>query len=389
MNAPASKTRKAFCVVLTWIIPASADAGVVVERFTSAAVRVLVVTPDGGGGDVDFSPDFAKSTVSINGNNGSATATGEARARNYENQLWAFGGGVAQATAAPLAYSSAFFEAFSTSRVVIQADSPITLHIAYAVKDPTSGGPVLNSYVSTIAGNLTGNGRVTLENITSTGIAAILQKQAGVETREPFQSGFPSINCEVAVVWGVGTLPGTTPDNPLVPVPTQDEPMVPPAPVAGSYLTFPVAGDYGRDGFVYVDPDYAAGYLYEADGSNFASFTVPNALPGGDDLFSLAFGGMTHTLQAGQAFNFTDYVIGGVSEFQLLGIDLSEQVDPSQLPPFVSGFKFIDDGVVTLTQTPLLAQAAAVPEPASLVIWGVGAIGLAIAARGRRKQTTG
>jgi hypothetical protein len=179
-------------------------------------------------------------------------------------------------------------------------------------------------------------------------------------------------------------MPGTAPNNPLMPATILIEQ------IAISSLTVPVFGDYGRDGFLYVDPDYAAGYLYEADGSNFASFTVPNALPGGDDLFSLAFGGMTHTLQAGQAFNFTDYVPGGVSEFQLLGIDLSEQVDPTQLPPFVSGFKFIDDGVVTLTQTPLLAQAAAVPEPASLAIWSIGAIGMAVsAARGRRKQTTG
>jgi hypothetical protein len=196
-----------------------------------------------------------------------------------------------------------------------------------------------------------------------------------------------------SLLWGIGRLPGLTPEDPLIPnqvVTTlvdidEDHPLDPGTQVIGSAVTIPVVTEYGINDFVYVDPALAGGYQYEVTGTNFASFIVPNALPGGDDQFSLVFGGNSYSLHAGESFNFTDYAPGGVSKFRLLSIDAGENIDPNQAPPFVSGFKFSDEGVATITQIPVLADSA-VPEPSSLALLCIGAVTMVVGAVRRRRQ---
>jgi hypothetical protein len=202
------------------------------------------------------------------------------------------------------------------------------------------------------------------------------------DPHDPSQTPPDDLNGAVGslhVWYGMNSLPGSTPDDPIIPARANQV-------LLADSVTLPVLQDYGIDQFIYLDPVYATGYSYHVDGSNFASFTVPNALPGGDEDFELLFGGMNFSLHSGDQFNFTDYVPLGISDFQLTGIAVSEQVDPDALPPFVAGFKFTTEGVATLTQTPILSDStAATPEPGSMAIWGLGAVGCAILGFRRRK----
>ncbi len=162
-----------------------------------------------------------------------------------------------------------------------------------------------------------------------------------------------------SIVWGIGafgSIPGETPDNPLLP---DNQDVDDPEMVDGVFLTFPAVGDYGRDNFVFIDPDFATGYSYEVEGSNFAGFVVPNALAGGDATFEIEVLGARYTLLAGQEFDFTAIDPDGVSQFNLLGLDLQEAIDPETHAPFVSGVKFVDEGVVTVHQSPLVTNVLA------------------------------
>lgn len=209
-----------------------------------------------------------------------------------------------------------------------------------------------------------------------------------------------------SLVWGYGSLPGSTPDNPLIydqknlpptdgrvigPTPTTiinpdgssspSDYVVPPVSVSGAFLTtFPVGDGYGTNNFIYIDPEVAIGYHYEIEGSTAAAFVVPEALPGGDDTFELYFNEYQYTLHAGEEFDFTAYVPEGVSEFFLLGLDLSEAIDPLEEPPFVSGLKFTSEGVITVTQSALVA----VPEPSTLALGILGLLGITFTRRQRR-----
>ncbi len=192
---------------------------------------------------------------------------------------------------------------------------------------------------------------------------------------------------EIGIVFGIGELPGLVPENPLIPIPM--EPPSEPSIIVGTNLLLPVATDYGVNNFLYIDPAYATGYHYQANGSNFASFIVPSVLPGGDSAFELQFGGQTHSLFAGQEFNFTDYVSDGVGDFILSGINLSETIDPNALPPFVAGVKFTSEGLVDFTQIPIVsAEASPVPEPTSLALLCTGGLSW-FAARSRYPKLLG
>lgn len=207
-------------------------------------------------------------------------------------------------------------------------------------------------------------------------------------------TGPQSLFTGIAVLWGTETLPGETPENPLlpgrilgIPVGGGDEPADMPQEASGSFLTMPVVGDFGTTNFIFVDPEVATGYRYEAEGANFASFIVPDPLSGGDATFELRFGAFSHTLLAGQEFKFTDFVAGGVSSFQLLGIDPGENIDPTVNAPFVSGYKFTNEGLVSVTQWALTNEINAVPEPSGCVLFIVGTVGLAGAGWWNRRRT--
>jgi len=301
------------------------------------------------------------------------------------------GTGFALASAQTYNSTSVLSVAAGQASTVVSSPEPGTLFLVFAQAGlPTA---IINSSVEVDLEPLSQGSRIFLSR-NSSGVLSISDLSnfsIHADVAVDAVSGFPpgdqdSASGKLQVWWGFNSLPGSTPDNPLTPV----HASIPILPNINSIepffpLTFPVTEDYGHNNFIYVDPAYATGYSYHVDGSTFSSFTIPNALPGGDDLFELIFGGMTFSLHAGDVFNFTDYVAQGINDFQLTGIDLGEQVDPDGLPPFVAGFEFTTEGVATLTQTPITEEVGAVPEPASMAIWSLGALGCAIAGYRRRK----
>lgn len=127
-----------------------------------------------------------------------------------------------------------------------------------------------------------------------------------------------------------------------------------------------------RDGSVvrcFVDPDYAVGYHYGLDDETtaFTSVLVPAPLPGGDAEFTLSFNGMSFELASGEIFDFTAYVSGGVSEFAIDGISVSERLDPTNPEGFVVGltYSFTDNPNFALLITPKTEFVSSVPEPSA------------------------
>lgn len=138
--------------------------------------------------------------------------------------------------------------------------------------------------------------------------------------------------------------------------------------VSGGAFHFSV-DEVGPDHITFIDPEAAIGYRYaigEGD-PNFASVLLPSV---GDDLYGLLYGGNTVALLAGEEYFFPD---GGVSEFEVLGIEIGAMLDPSDPLAFMTGLRFVENGRFTGTMTPIVAIIdAAVPEPASFVLLGFG-----------------
>jgi hypothetical protein len=117
----------------------------------------------------------------------------------------------------------------------------------------------------------------------------------------------------------------------------------------------------------YIDPAVATGYIYQigAGDPNFASVELPNiGNPNPYDLYlwdgtSFIF---DTTLAADTLFNFAS---GGVSEFEVLGIDPGLGLDPLNTTAFVTALTFEDAGNFTGTMTPVTTN---VPEPAALAL---------------------
>lgn len=74
-------------------------------------------------------------------------------------------------------------------------------------------------------------------------------------------------------------------------------------------------------------------------------------------------------LDAGQTYDF----IGGATRFEVIGIDPTLGLEPTDTTAFVTTLTFLTSGEFTGTQTPLLAN---VPEPASLALLGLGVLAL-------------
>ncbi len=124
-----------------------------------------------------------------------------------------------------------------------------------------------------------------------------------------------------------------------------------------------VPGDYANTAIVYFDPALAVGYGFIAEeGTRFTSFIIPEALPHGDDLFSIHYAGQSYPLSAGTSFDFAAIDSAGVESFLLLGIDESEVIAANASdPPFVFGMTFADlgNGLAGFNTFPLF-----IPEPA-------------------------
>lgn len=92
----------------------------------------------------------------------------------------------------------------------------------------------------------------------------------------------------------------------------------------------------------YVDPPVAVGYEYTMTGgtARFETVLIPAPLPNGDREFQVEFEGTVAPLRAGQQYNFTDTVPGGVTQFRITEISTAEALDPADTRAFVTGLTF-------------------------------------------------
>jgi len=161
-----------------------------------------------------------------------------------------------------------------------------------------------------------------------------------------------------------GTPPGTTPDNPFMPVIVDD----------GWEFQFSVPD---IDTPVWIDPLVAVGYDYFVDsGPYFSEVYLPNL---GDNNYDLwQWDGVswfdTTTILHGE--EWYDFGVGGLNRFRILGIETGLGLDPLDPTAFVTGLKFANVGSVTMRQVPITFDTgpAVVPGPSSVLLCGIGLV---------------
>jgi hypothetical protein len=123
-----------------------------------------------------------------------------------------------------------------------------------------------------------------------------------------------------------------------------------------------------------IDPQSATGFIYKIGSGdpNFASVELPNVgNPGPYDLY--LWNGSKFVLDQMLAADTTfTFASGGVSEFEVLGIDPSVGLNPNSATDFVTQLTFAGSGTFTGTMTPVLQ----VPEPSTWSMMLLGFAGL-------------
>jgi hypothetical protein len=145
-------------------------------------------------------------------------------------------------------------------------------------------------------------------------------------------------------------------------------------------------GSVGPGTVTFIDPPIAIGYDYAigANDPNFASVILPD-VGGGHFKLSFLENGKTITdaLNAGIQFFFLN---GGVSAFEVTGINPSAKLDPGNAGAFVTGLTFESSGSFTGTMTPIVSST---PLPSTWVMLLGGLVGLGIfASRGAVKKNS-
>lgn len=135
---------------------------------------------------------------------------------------------------------------------------------------------------------------------------------------------------------------------------------------------------------VFIDPKIAIGYSYKIGlgDPNFASVTLPTIAGTSQYTIQLA-DNEKFTVLPGQEFDFTKIFSGGVSSFEVLGINASSGLNPYDPNAFVTELTFTGAGQFTGEMDPL---TAAVPEPSTWAMMLFGFLGVGFLAYRRRNQ---
>ena len=153
--------------------------------------------------------------------------------------------------------------------------------------------------------------------------------------------------------------------------------------VGQTVYSFNIDVSHGQS--VNLDPAAALGYIFSigASGPNFASVKLPDL--GLSHPYSLyLWNGSSFVFDTKLAANtLFDFGPGGVSKFEILGIDASLGLDPNNSTAFVTQVAFTGDGPFTGTMT----AVSAVPEPSTWAMMILGFCGLGFLAYRRKNQS--
>jgi type II secretory pathway pseudopilin PulG len=111
-------------------------------------------------------------------------------------------------------------------------------------------------------------------------------------------------------------------------------------------------------GETFIDPEIAIGYEYTST-INFKSVLIPKPLPGGQSTFELVVGDRTFPLEAKKRFWFAKDggFPDGVPAFTIRGINVSEQLDASNMAAFVTGITFVEEGTPQVKMLPIVKRS--------------------------------
>ncbi|MDP2523986.1 choice-of-anchor L domain-containing protein [Neptunomonas phycophila] len=165
-----------------------------------------------------------------------------------------------------------------------------------------------------------------------------------------------------------GAAAGSTQLNPLMPDEINEE-------TGGFSFTFEKS-----DEMIFIDPEVAIGYTYEMLSDNtFESILLP-LIGDGEYILSIydsVIGDFVGNFQLedGVIYDFDTFTSEEVTLFQILGIETTAALDPTDTTAFITGLTFGgSNNIINMTQTPIVANVPTsdVPAPMTLALFGLG-----------------